>query len=310
MNAREASSNLASRVSARLDEAARAELAHAPELVESLEAALREGVAAWPAVSVELDRFCAHVAARFPRDSALARLLPRWRLGDLYLAFACAEGSPAARDAFYAEFVPRLRATLRQLRLGAALADELEQELLLELFVGRGGSPPLLAGYSGLGHLSTWLRVVAERTARRGLGHEKRHAKLAQDLLAEELCRDAANPTLNLAKAKYREPFRRALLRALEGLAPKERALLQQRFADGLGLEEIAATQRVHASTIHRRLERLRQTLLERTLAGLAAELEIPTEECSTIVRLLQGSFEVSLRSFFRGPSESNDDAP
>ena len=65
-------------------------------------------------------------------------------------------------------------------------------------------------------------------------------------------------------------------------------------------LERIAAIYRVHHATIHRRLEKVREGLLVLTKAHLERALSVSSDECASIIRLIQSDFDLTLQTFFR----------
>ena len=101
------------------------------------------------------------------------------------------------------------------------------------------------------------------------------------------------------AKPSYRKAFAKAFRDAMTELEPKQVNLLKLRFADGLGLERIAAIYRVHHTTIHRQLRALQERLALRTRELLMGQLEIDEDDCRSVIRLIQSNFGVTLRSFF-----------
>lgn len=289
----------------RLDEQTRQRIAQDPGLHRFLATGLAEVERRWCGGRAAPPAWYHYLAARVPRDGTLERALHRWHLDDLYLCYACMVDAAGARDAFYQRQLPVIQSTLKKLRLGAALRQELQQELIMRLLLGDGGGPPLIASYAGLGRLSAWIRVVTERAARKALHREKRSAPRDDGRLAELFLPHQDALALPLAKARYRKAFRSAFREAMGCLSAREVAMLKQRFVDSRRLEEIAATYRVHCSTIHRQLERLYQALLRRTMVLFSQRLAIPAEECSTVFRLIQSDLDISLKTFFaRGADE------
>lgn len=281
---------LAGEVRSRLDG-----LADAAALIAELLAFAREKR---PTLVVDAEVFLPYLAERVPTQGPLERALRSWRTDELLLCCACLEADEQALEIFHREHVPSIRNTLRQLRLNAALCDELQQQLVQELLLPGEGRAALLSNYAGLGSLAGWLRVVTSRRARRALGREKKLIPISDEAIAEQIAVGEGDELAG-AKAEYRAAFKRAFKAALLALPPREQNVLRQRYADGLSLEQIGAVYRVHLSTVHRWLERIRAALLEETRLGLARELKISEEECESILRLIQSDLDMTLRTFF-----------
>src|SRR5262249_5471033 len=66
----------------------------------AFEAAISRAHAAWPAGWVPAASFVEHLRTRLPAEGDPAEALPALAVEDLYLAFACALGVPAALEAF------------------------------------------------------------------------------------------------------------------------------------------------------------------------------------------------------------------
>lgn len=251
-------------------------------------AAFRAGREAWPSVKLPPEEF-----ARFVEGKELSHA------ADLYLACACASGLPEALQAFDAAFLQRPAALLGAARDAAALGPEVAQELREKLFSARPGKPPRIADYTGRGPLLGWLRVAAARAAsnlRRSDDVRARVAEAAPALVA------AADPELQLLKARSRGAFEQALRAAFRNLTAEERNLLRLRFLDGLNIDKLAAIFQVHRATAARRLQAARARVLEETLNGLRAALKLPEAELEELFGLVQSRLDVSLRGLFGEP--------
>src|SRR5262245_57916100 len=117
--------------------------------------AWRAGRAAWPAIAADEPGFRAYLAERTTAGELA------W--ADLYLAYGCARGAPAA-PAAYDELVAPILARLAQRWCHARIDPaDLAQALRVRLFVGGGDGPPRIAQYRGEGSLAHWLRIAAAR---------------------------------------------------------------------------------------------------------------------------------------------------
>src|SRR4051812_928257 len=80
---------------ARVDPAARGALGEDPRLPEVLDAHLVTARSAWPAVTIEPDRFAGELAHRLGDGATMSRLEAQ-QAADVYLAIACGDGSEHA----------------------------------------------------------------------------------------------------------------------------------------------------------------------------------------------------------------------
>lgn len=265
------------------------------ETVALLAGALAEAYASFPELALPEDRWARYLAERLPVGEESARQRANLRVDELFLCCGCVAGDPVAVRLFHERFVPLIDNALRKMSLGAALREELKQALIVKLLVGEHGGPPELAGFRGLGRLAVWLRVLVTRAARKAVHRAKKEVPGDDQRIEQELV--ALQAELPQLKREYREAFRRAFREALGTLAPRDKNLLRYRYADGLNLEHIGAIFNVHLSTIHRWLEKLQLKLLQETHRVLADELRVPAGECSTIIRMIESDFDMTLNT-------------
>jgi RNA polymerase sigma-70 factor (ECF subfamily) len=285
-------------------EPVRSTLAQVPELAQILQGMEGEVVEAWPDLELPWERFGPYLAARVPYSGNVERGLRNLCVADLYLCCACVQGERAAIAGFHQQFVPLIRGTLRKLRLGDGLVEDLEQTLIQQLIVGEDGEP-MIKNYGGLGRLAAWLRVVTARTARRTLQREKKLVSVDDETFADRVVEHDANPDLAQAKGAYRKVFKEVFKQAMTTLSPRDASLLRYRFGDGLSLKEIGAIYRVHHATAHRWLQQVRETLSQRALEMLRERLALGEADCASIIRLIQSDFDMTLGTFFgRDPAD------
>lgn len=285
-----------------LSPAQREQVAALPAAKDEIARLLDQARAAWPEVVVAPGELARYLAERFPRPGEVEpmRALQNWHAADLVLACGCVSADAAAIAGFMRTYLPVIRATLRKLQLGAALAEDVEQTILRRLLVADDHGPCLLQRYSGLGRLSAWLRVVSSRIGRRMLEQEKMLVPTGDERLLDALAEPGKQLELAAAKGAYRAAFKQAFRRALGALEPRDALMLRQRYVDGLGLAQMGAIHRVHHTTIHRRLEALRAALFERTRLHLQEELGIGSADCESVMRMIQSTFEITLHTFLR----------
>src|SRR5262245_57506820 len=109
-----------------LDAAARAEAARLPDLEAQLERCVQMAQAAWPQLGTPPHAFLGYLAERLPIDADdESPLYERARIGDLYLAYACVQGSDPALVVFEAHIFPEITAALRSMEVRASLVEEL-----------------------------------------------------------------------------------------------------------------------------------------------------------------------------------------
>jgi RNA polymerase sigma-70 factor (ECF subfamily) len=247
-----------------------------------LAAAFKDAQAGWPGVLLDETEFARAVSERSEGDE-LAEL----RTSDLYLATACAHGDARAHQLFEAELLSKVPAFLSRLRLPAFLVDEVKQRLRESLLMPGG-----LAGYSGRGALSSWLRVIAVRTALR----LQRDLQPATDAATPEPA-GPAGPELEYLKSRYRGEYERAFHEALQSLSDRERLFLRLHYADGLSVDRIGALYRLHRSTVARRLAGHRRKLLEGTRARLQERLKLTVTEFDALLEIVRSQLVLSVRS-------------
>ena len=266
----------------------------------SLESRLAEQLAAaearWPGVTADLRRFVAHWASQLARADDLDAAIDQIHLPDLYLAFACAEGDPAALR-HLGLLLNAVAGAVRSVDASPSFVDEILQRLRTRVLVPDEGQAARILDYAGRGSLENWLRAGALRLAL----NARRDARRGPDPLPDaSLWEPAAAPeerTLELLRGKYAAEFGRALREAFASLEPGERNVLRLHFMEGMSLNQIAAMYQVNKSTISRRMARARETLLQRTRAQLERALELPAAELDSLLEQLGPKLDVSLSS-------------
>ncbi|HEY0254403.1 MAG TPA: hypothetical protein VGC41_22905 [Kofleriaceae bacterium] len=216
--------------------------------------------ATWPEIAV--DGFA----------DRLASLEEAEHVTDLYLAFACARGNAKAIAALERQYLAPLTGPLRKMGLDQAAIDETIQIVRDELLVAREGKQPGILNYGGKGALGGWLRSVAARTALRDRKKPERRDEYVEG--------SHATPTddLELAymKKTYGAAFERAFGTALAALEVADRLLLKQRFGHRLGVVELGKMYGVNAGTITRRVQAVRDRLVEATRDRMQARIVQP----------------------------------
>ncbi|MEM6293511.1 MAG: hypothetical protein AAGA54_19720 [Myxococcota bacterium] len=219
-----------------------------------------------------------------------AQAAPRaFATADVYLAVGCVLGLSEAVVAFRRAHEADIDTALSRLRIEPGTAGDVKSAVLEKLLAP--GSTKLQQ-FAGGGPLGRWVAAV---TAREAASVRRTAARRRGLLEAAGEAITPADPELAFLKQHYRGAFREAFTLAVEDLDPKERALLRNRFVDGLTLPQLAAASGVHRATAARWLADVRTTLLERTRAHMVARLKIGPDELQSIFRLIQSNFEVSV---------------
>ncbi|HZO16457.1 MAG TPA: hypothetical protein VFB62_24450 [Polyangiaceae bacterium] len=247
-----------------------------------------EGQAAWPGVTLDPDRFAAHVTAHVSTSSA--------NLRHLYLACACGAG-----DEHAVRYVDRMlcQAVERALcgrGFSPSERDEVAQRLRCRLLVPDGGKPPRIFEYSGRGDLGSWLRVAALRLAlnfRRQTGREE---PLDDTGLAEACACTGQTPDAAYAAAHSRETFVSAFRAAFSALSARERNLLRLHYVDGAELQDLAAAYSVHRVTVGRWIDVARDRLREELELYLVSRLQLRASEAARWVVSVRAVGDLSLR--------------
>jgi RNA polymerase sigma-70 factor (ECF subfamily) len=245
---------------------------------------------------VEPEAFVAHVGRTLPAD-AQPDALDKLRLGDLFLACACAAGDDRALatfDADYGRDIDLAIARSGNVNLGK---DEFRQLLRNKLFVTRGDRPPKIADYAGRGDLRSWVRVTALRMivdiVRQTAGGKE--IPVEADMLGA-VPAPQDDPELDYIQRVYKSEFKDALQEAFGVLSPRERNLLRHQVIHGLNIDQVGALYRVHRTTAFRWIEKARKALLRETRAALMKRLQVGSSEFLSIMRVVQGDLDVSVR--------------
>jgi RNA polymerase sigma-70 factor (ECF subfamily) len=277
------------------------------ELEEALGARWDAARAAWPGIVVGEESFL-----RFLGERSGERLPPLERAGDLYIACACAQGVPAALEAFRRSYRAVVAKAIQRIDPSDAFLDDVLQALGLKLFVATGDGPPGVAQYEGRSSLRAWLATAATRTALnlRRRKDDELHESVRSGVM---VLRETADPELLLLKARYKNEFEEAIRAALETIPAKQRTLLVMQIVDGLTLPQLAAMHRVSRATVARWLAAAREAVFEATRGHLMERLGLSTSEYESVVGLVRSQLDVSVATLLptlSAPSPSSRRRP
>jgi RNA polymerase sigma-70 factor (ECF subfamily) len=225
----------------------------------------RHGRRAWPDFTVDRERFARHLDRHGGNPG---------HVDDLYLAFACAEGVPAAITALERERIAQIPLLVARLESSAETAAEVQQLVREHLLVAPRGRKLRIANYSGRGTLLGWIRAIAINFLRR----LRRRAARLPPVAYSELVADI-DPEIALIRAQHKRDFEQGLHSAIACLSPFERALIKMHLIDGLTIDELGTIHGVHRSTAARWLVKLKQRLLGDVLRIVGTRLRLDEHE-------------------------------
>jgi RNA polymerase sigma-70 factor (ECF subfamily) len=259
----------------------------------------------WPGVELSPDCFWTHVTthlgAALGAVDALALLRDvHWE--ELYLTLACREGDNRALAHFEANYFPIVVAALARMGLDRPRIDELTQRLRAHLLVGDGERAPRIGDYAGRGELGSWVRVAAVREALKLIRREQRERPTENDRLAE-LSTNAHDVESRYLKRLYGRMFKEAFAEALSTLPSAEKNLLRQHYLDGLTIEQIGRLRRRDRGTVARWLDRIRQTLHDRTRRAVMQRARLSQSACDSLFELVRSQLDLSLSHLLRPAS-------
>jgi RNA polymerase sigma-70 factor (ECF subfamily) len=245
--------------------------------------------ARWPQLTLDEEAFLAHIRA----SSQTARCAPETlHVEDLWLALACASRSVEAIAEFDRAYGTTIVNALRRVFKTQPDLEDANQRLRERLFVG---PPPRILDYNGTGPLGGWLRVSALRN---GLNDERgKRARARIERAAGEEAWHAVDPELELMRRRYEKEFDRALRFALEQLEREDRLLLRLHYIDGISLAQLSKMHRVDASTMSRRLTRVRKSALTGARTELQRQLGVSPDTAKSLMNLLESRMDISLRA-------------
>lgn len=262
-----------------------------PEVDSELRRLHAEGRAAWPELLVDFAAFGAHLLEL--RGAGESEAPPAGLRGpDLYLACACALGDPRAVAALHGLLRRDLPRVLASAHRADAFADDLLQELSVELLLPRDGRRAI-AGYRGRGSLRSWLRVAATRLAQRLRTAEGPSASAVPEAPAGGPTARGAD--LEYARRRYHRDFESALTVELAALPQRGRSLLRLHYVDGLSLEQLARVYHLSRATVARELAGFRDSLTRSTRERLLSGLRVTPDELDSLARLAASQLHLSI---------------
>ncbi len=200
----------------------------------------------------------------------LQEYLSALHLEDLALATACADGSEAAWEHFFATYRAYLRAAaaaILRCSAGSAEACDLADSLFSVLYGladSKGPERSLFRYFHGRSTLKTWLRAVLAQRHIDSIRAGRRFEDLSEDESGDTQTKTPLGTQLQPVdphRDRYISSFTRALQSALDRLEPQEKQRLRLYYAEEKTLAEIGRLLGEHESSVSRHLDRVRRDL-------------------------------------------------
>jgi len=263
--------------------------------------AARLGAEPWSHFGLGVEGFEAYLASHIDDEVAdESDWHGKLQLCDLYLCWACLQHCEAAIREFDNNYVAPCVAELARVLGSRGAADELIQQMRVELVVGAPTRAPLLSRYSGKGALRKWLRVVLQRAALKVKNVEARCRPVGDAGVFDHLTTGQDDAELDRVKQLYQPAFERAVERAFEQLSADQRNLLRMYVIDHMTMRQLGAVHKVSEATVSRWLARIREGLWWATREQLAAELDVRSSEWRSMVAALRDHVHVSIERLLR----------
>jgi RNA polymerase sigma-70 factor (ECF subfamily) len=261
--------------------------------------ALEIAAAAWPTLP-RPSTFLDYLRDRVPAGAAFEDWLEHAPIADCYLACACAAGSEPALALFDSTILCNLAKFLSSMRPSPDFLAEVAQTVREKLFVAAANKRPKIAEYLGMGTLTGWVRVVSVRTAidlKRLDAHAEHHVEFDDQRFVKP---SAEDQELAHLKARYRDQLNEALRRAIGVTSHEQRNLLRLHFVEGFTFDELAHMFKMHKVTVWRKMAAARDAVVECARDILKLELNLPSDEFDSLMRVLESQIDVSLLSYFK----------
>jgi RNA polymerase sigma-70 factor (ECF subfamily) len=251
-----------------------------------------------PQIEADREAFVIRVLERVGASVDDASALDALALDDMFIAFACEHGNPAAMRLVSREIDNDLKAIGAKFRAADADISDVRQSLMDKLFVGPDGTGGKISEYAGRGQLRHWIRAVATRLF---LDRTRQKSSTnAVDITAIRKAVSVSDPEMAAIRGRYRHVFREAFELAVAALEPDERNSLRCYYVLGMTVDQMASALGTHRATAARRVSRAREKLRAETCARLKNQLGADTGELESIARGFDGNLSVTLSGLLR----------
>jgi RNA polymerase sigma-70 factor, ECF subfamily len=249
----------------------------------------REGQRKWPLLKLEYAVFERHCSRLMAEEGEVGEV----RHGsDLFLCCACANRDPRAIHAFNEECRAVANAAVIRVNRRSDFVEDVIQDVWNKLLLG---AHPKILNYSGRGPLQAWVRVAATRCALDRCRTQQIAAEHQIDL-GNHLASEGMSPELSLTRARYAQPFRDALRRAIDSLSHEERNVLRMHVTGQCSIDQIGRAYGVHRATAARWLERTKQRIFDMARRELSEGFARLTDsEFKSLARVMGSELELSL---------------
>jgi RNA polymerase sigma-70 factor (ECF subfamily) len=248
-----------------------------------IEDVFRSGKATWPDVDLPLERFSAHVQAAQLTPEALVAWGP-----EVYLTCAASCNDNAAIAHIDALYLEPLLGRICRMGWPSDGAKEVLQAARERLFVGRAAR---IRKYRGTGPLGQWLKVVVIRTA---IDLRRAEPNVGRLGLAPS-SPPSVDPTVLVAKQRYRGELESALAALLQALPERERSVLRLHLLEDVSIEQIARMHNVHRVTVARWIWSAGDELLEGLHDHFRTRFGMSSSACDSVVRAVQSQLALDL---------------
>lgn len=262
---------------------------------------LRVARQTWPGITVAPARFAKELGRRIAAMGEKAVPLAAIKAADIYVATACLDGDAAAIEAVRRVLTKEVEVAGSRSTPSRDQRAEVTANLSRILFVAEPPRAAALHEYSGRGDLKSYLRVMAMREVARIVNLGRREVGVDDQEVMERLV-PASDPELRVLRDRYREPVDAAIRAALETLDERGRALLRFAIVDGLSVGRVGELYNVHKATAARWIAAAREQLGEAIRVELGGRLQVPEDEITSIIRLVQSRVDVSLDRVLAAP--------
>ncbi len=260
-----------------------------PTLDDALARLWALACAALPTLPMTPGGFATHLARHAAPHCTNVDELAQLDGAALALAYACVERLPGADAEFFARHDRDINIALARSGLDQHAIDDVRQIVCSKLL----GPEGRLSRYSGRGELGNWVRAVTVREALTWRRRQPTREIPVADPIS--LALPGSDPELSFIKAAYRDELTEALREAITALDPQDRALLRNRYTDGLTLEQLAAVHGVHRATAARWLATVREQLLRSIQRYLRDKLGLRPDEFASIVDFVRSRLDITL---------------
>lgn len=246
---------------------------------------VEEAMRMWPQIRVDEQAFSHYLRSRY-ETACQSESHPKLAGGDLCLAFAAFCGDKEALQEFDRLQRQVLDSIYAVNRLTADQREEFHQHMRELFLVGRGGKPPRLLQYKGVGSLRGWLRVALLRNGVRFLGACDRLAAPGAPT-AEDIANIDDDGERDAACAQLLGEFRSAFRASVESLSKRERRLLRQSLLCGRTVAGVAESHDAHRVTVARWMRQVRASLHKATRKRMRQRLNLDVEEFDSVLRFI-----------------------